>query len=294
MDDVYEETEGILIPRTSPERWKELKVYPLRPDDVFIATFPRSGTTWTQHTVRLLRNGSRDDGVSLDDAVPWLEALGTEKGNTMNLNPNAAEELKSPRSMKAHLPYSMMPGGAPHTTKIKYIYVARNPKDVCVSFWHFSRTQMLKFSKDDTKTPWDKFVTDFMEVKSLGRMYGGWLNHVLEWWKHQDEPNIMFLKYETMKKRPQQTVKDIAKFIGIDDISQGLVETVVDQASFPKMFHNSTVNNRKKEGASVEVTFLRKGLVGDWRNHFTDVQNEQFEEKIVKVLEENGLKFEYI
>lgn len=293
--EVFGITEGVLIPRMSSERWQELKVYPLKPDDLFISCYPRSGSTWTQHIVRLLRNGGRDDGKNLDDAVPWLEVLGTDKGNMMKLNPNAAEELESPRSLKVHLPYNMTPGGEPHTTRIKYIYVARNPKDVCVSFWYFSQSQIQKFSPgNDSSIPWETFFSDFFDVKSFGSIYGGWMNHVLGWWKHRSEPNILFIKYEDMKREPKKTVQTMAEFMmGVENVTQELVEEVVHKSSFSSMWDDPTINKRKKEGASVGVTFLRKGIIGDWKNHFTAEQNAKFEEKVGKVLKENGLEFDY-
>ena len=70
MDDTrfFETVDGVIVPRMTPERREELKAYPLRSGDVFIATYPRSGTTWTQHIVRLLRSGGVDDGTVLDVA----------------------------------------------------------------------------------------------------------------------------------------------------------------------------------------------------------------------------------
>ena len=295
---VFAPTEGVVIPRMSPEQWQALKSFPLQQDDVIISSYPRSGSTWTQHTVRLLRNGGKDDGINLDDAVPWLEVLGTPKGNMMNLNPQAVEQLVPPRSMKTHLPYHMTPGGLPHTTGTKYIYIIRNPKDVCVSFWHFGQTQIKKFQSGDDQSgagpiPWDLFFTDFMEAKNGGSIYGGWLNHVLGWWKHKDAPNILFLRYETVKKEPYKTVQTIAKFMGMKDVTDEYVETVVGNSSFDSMSMNSSVNNRKKDGASFAIQFLRKGIIGDWKNHFTAAQNATFEENFGKIFEENGLLFDY-
>lgn len=39
------------------------------------------------------------------------------------------------------------------------------------------------------------FVFDLFIV-----FYGSWFDHVLSWWKHKDDPNILFLKYEEIKK----------------------------------------------------------------------------------------------
>ena len=120
--DLCQLTEGVLIPCMSPETWQELKVYPLLPDDVILSSYPRSGTTWMQHILRLLRNGGKDDGVNLDDAVTWLEALKAAHGKVLKLNPNEADILPSPRTLKVHLPYQLTPGGLPHTTNIKYYF----------------------------------------------------------------------------------------------------------------------------------------------------------------------------
>ena len=195
----YEVTEGVLVPRMSTESWHELKVYPLRQDDVFLCSFPRSGTTWTANILRLLRNGGKDDRINLDDAVPWLEALRAEHAKVLKFNPNAADQLPSPRIMRVHLPYHLTPGGQPHGTNIKYVYIARNPKDQSVSAWHYNETQLSKYHRGIPST-WDKFFIDFIEAKGVNAVFGGWLSHVLGWWEHRDEPNILFLKYEDMYK----------------------------------------------------------------------------------------------
>lgn len=30
--------------------------------------------------------------------------------------------------------------------------------------------------------------------------YGPWFDHVLSWWKHKDDPDVLILKYEDMKE----------------------------------------------------------------------------------------------
>ena len=291
---IFDFVDGVMVPRMSSERWQKLQKYPLRSDDVIISSFPRSGSTWTQHIVRLLRNGGIDDGVSLDDAVPLLDSLGSVKGNSLKLNPNAADELPSPRSMKVHLPYHMTPGGIPHTTGVKYIYVARNPKDVCVSLWHFNQKEVGKMTGTNWSiSSWDLHLANFMEAKESSGIYGGWLNHVLGWWEHRDAKNILFIRYETMSKEPYKIVQKIAEFMDMKNASQELIETVCKKASFSSMCGNPGVNNRKRAGAREAIAYLRKGIVGDWKECFTDEQNMEFEIQIVRKLKEYDLEFEY-
>ena len=68
--------------------------------------------------------------------------------------------LPSPRLMDSHLPYHLIPKGKDDTTKCKYIYIARNPKDVAVSLYH------LLASLDDEShsgMTWDIFVKCFLQ-----------------------------------------------------------------------------------------------------------------------------------
>ena len=77
------------------------------------------------HTQAFAQRRYRDNGESLDVTVPWLDAVNSEIGRVLKLPLTALEELPSPRMFKVHLPYELTAGGFPHTTKSKYIYLAR-------------------------------------------------------------------------------------------------------------------------------------------------------------------------
>ena len=292
MEPIFEEKDGVVLPRLSPERWEELKNFPLQHDDVFIVTFPKSGTTWVQQIVRLLRNGGQADGVKLDRCIPWLEVLDSALGRLMGYNKEMASssDLLSPRAFKSHFPYAFTPGGLPHTTTAKYIYVMRNPKDVCVSQWH----HVMMMNVDPNLT-WDQHVGQWLSTKAH---YGTWFDHTLGWWKHKDASNILFIKYEDMKVDPHTTVRMIADFIGLRDATEGVIENAVQRSSFASMKKDNSSNYSWKIGPDKLLTkpgsaFIRKGEVGNWKQYFSDEQSKLFDDMFSEKLGDSGLTFQF-
>ena len=174
------------------------------------------------------------------------------------------DKMASPRAFKSHFPYGMMPCGLPSNTPGKYIYVVRNPRDAAVSFFHHYRT--LPFYPH---YEWDEFFEKFLKGDVD---FGEYFDHVLSWWAHKDDDNVLFLKYKDMKKDLPSAVATIAKLIG-QDISKELVEEIAHRTTFENMKKDSTANYewakvRKPTGSD----FMRKGIVGDWKNYFTSEQ----------------------
>ena len=178
LAELSEVRNGYRVARNTPETWEELKQFQLRPDDIFIVTYPKSGTTWMQQIVKLLRNGGQPDDVRLDRAIPWLEALSPDcyYGKVHGYTPEMAtsSDLLFPRAFKSHLPYELVPGGPPHTTPAKYIYVMRNPKDVWVSYWYHQNNTEYKIT-------WDDHVAKILKNEIP---FGDWFDHILSWWRH--------------------------------------------------------------------------------------------------------------
>ena len=56
----------------------EIPEYPLSPDDLYIVTYPKSGTTWTKQIVVLVQRGGEKNESNLISVVPWLEIIGKE------------------------------------------------------------------------------------------------------------------------------------------------------------------------------------------------------------------------
>lgn len=134
-----------------------------RETDCFVTTYPKCGTTWMQQICVLLKQGREDEDVPFDATervhyntkAPWLDMLYPD----WTLEKFA--EMDDPRIFKTHAPFELMPTqrddeGLP--THGSMIYVARNPKDACVSHFHHARA-IHAFNYDGT---WGDFIRRFL------------------------------------------------------------------------------------------------------------------------------------
>ncbi|XP_056418968.1 amine sulfotransferase-like isoform X2 [Hyla sarda] len=250
---------------TSPEVIDDIEHMEIRDDDVFLVTYPKSGTVWAQQILSLIFNEGHRNGteqVVNVNRVPWVEY------NVRNMD---YKSRPSPRLFSSHLPYYLMPRGLKHRMG-KILYVCRNPKDVMVSYYHFIRIlPHLKFTMD-----WETFF----EVFLLGRVQGdSWFDHVRGWYTHKEDFNILIVTYEEMKRDLRSVVKKICKFMGVN-LDEKAIDTVVKRATFKNMKRDPLANYDFVSNEKLDKTkgsFLRKGTVGDWKNIMTVAQSEKID-----------------
>jgi len=283
---LYNVVDGLIVPSIiTQRRVDEMKrMLTLSPGDVVINSYQKSGTTWVQHIVKLLRNSGKEDGKLIPEAIPWLEFDAPQDSPYHR----PIESLTRPIYLKSHMPYELTLGVLPHTTQAKYIYIARNPKDVAVSYYH----HMCAFKIFEFSGSWD----EFFDLYLAGRVpFGSWFDHVLGWWKHKDAENVLFLKYEDLSSNLHEEVQKIARFILTDIPPASVLEEVVKQCSFDSMKENPAANFSWAENSrhSDQPKFMRKGKVGDWRNYFTTEQNVAFDALYAEQMKDSGLEFEF-
>uniref|UniRef100_A0A5F9DFP1 Sulfotransferase n=1 Tax=Oryctolagus cuniculus TaxID=9986 RepID=A0A5F9DFP1_RABIT len=260
---------------------EKLDDFEIRDDDVFVITYPKSGTVWTQQILSLIYfEGHRNRTEKWDtlDRVPFLEY------NIRNVD---IENRPSPRLFASHLPYYLAPKSLKNN-KAKIIYVYRNPKDVLISFFHFSN-MVVKLEASNTL---ENFMEKFLDGKVVGSL---WFDHIRGWYEHKNDFNILFMMYEDMKKDLRSSILKISSFLE-KDLSEEEVDAIVRQATFenmkfiPQANYNSILSNeigtRHNEGA-----FLRKGAVGDWKHHMTVEQSERFDRIFQEEMKDFPLKF---
>ena len=109
-----------------------------------------------------------------------------------------------------------------------------------------------------------------------------------------DANNILFLKYEDMKKDLHQAIETIASFIRYK-LELQMVDSIAEQCTFQSMKENPLVNySWFVDLFPIKIAnFIRKGIVGDWKNYFTEDQNRRFNEEYAKRMSGTLLDFEF-
>jgi len=247
-----------------------------RDGDVFVATYVKAGTTWTQQIIhQLLRQGV--EGGFYGESVPWLEAMASDmlmprESPTWTLESMAA--APSPRYYKTHATVAHLPRGS---GKIKVVYVARNPKDSVVSLFHHAKSKPeFGFTGDFNK---------FCEIFIAGQAENAsWFDHVLQWHQKclQEPESHLFLKYEDMYQDPAAAVRAIATFLEIP-ITEEVLAAVVKNSSISEM----------RQKASIGLNHLRQGGYGNWRTMFTVAMSEFFDDVYRHKMEGSGLTFNF-
>jgi hypothetical protein len=220
------------------------------PDDIFIVTYPKSGTTWLQMILYQLTSDGAMDFAHIDQVSPHLE-------ETMIPRRRKISELQAtPRVVKSHLPYNEIPKGPG-----RYIYGIRNGLDVAVSYHYHA----LKYLSGGRQWPLGQFFGDFM----AGRVpYGSWFEHVAGWLHNEDRLNVLVVTYEELRADLEAGVRRIADFCGIT-IDPAAMPRILERCSFAFMReHDARFSIRERslpKPAVPQTPFIRQGKVGGWR-----------------------------
>lgn len=88
------------------------------------------------------------------------------------------------------------------------VYVARNPKDICVSFYHFLMELKGRFFSGTFENVLDAFIADNL-------LYGPYWDHIRQARQQKDNPNFHMMFYEDMKTDILQELRKLSTFLGL-------------------------------------------------------------------------------
>ncbi|XP_075992913.1 uncharacterized protein LOC142987859 [Anticarsia gemmatalis] len=287
---------------------------PLRPTDIFVGSYQRSGTTWTQELVWLLANDLDyttaanvplvrrypfidmfmtididridevleriyDPSIDKEKIKPFVMMMGTPVSGLLASIPESV-----PRFVKTHLPMSLLNPKLLDTAKM--VYVARDPRDVAVSCFHHAQLFKLAQFKGGFKEFWDIFHKGLYVLCPI-------FEHVKEAWALRDHPNMLFLFYEDLSKDLPASIRKVADFLG-KSLNQEQMDRLCDHLSIENFKNNKSVNFedfRENGMLASSETFIRKGKTGGWREYFDEEMTQQAEQWIADNLRNSDLRY---
>mmetsp|Transcript_8334 Transcript_8334/g.12423 ORF Transcript_8334/g.12423 Transcript_8334/m.12423 type:complete len:303 (+) Transcript_8334:38-946(+) len=249
-------------------------------DTIFISSYPKSGTTWMQNIVYTLIKGSKDapgSHISLDHISNYSPFFEAERTWSINSKMVAQKyrlhhEKLGYRVFNTHLLWEMMPK-AKH---MKYIYIVRNGKDVCLSFYQHLSHQA---DSDCYEGSFEEFVADWCDGKII---FGSWLKHMQSWHKAFNESDVLFLTYQDLVTDIRTSVRKIIAFIQLT-ISDEKLDELLPMFTFAYMRENQDKYMPTSVPWKPDFNFLRKGVVGEGQQRFLD--QPALQEKYQKMLE---------
>ena len=117
-----------------------------------------------------------------------------------------AQKMERPRTLKTHQPLSQMPECL--LDKAKVVFVARNIKDMAVSYFHHY-CLFKPHLKEKGFKPWASLFRQSLISCSPG------LPMMLEAWEKRNHPNMFFTTYEDLKRDFDKEAERLMKFLGV-------------------------------------------------------------------------------
>jgi aryl sulfotransferase len=284
---IYQEKETIVEKeRQRPKTYKtwindstRWAYYHPRVGDIVIATYPKCGTTWMQQIVSLLVFQSPEPRP-IHDLSPWIDCRFMHPVEVMQ---GIIEGQQHRRFLKSHLPFD----GFPQYDQVRYIHVARDGRDACMSFFNhcsaFTAFAYETFDRgaeemgpiprtpNDLRTFWRNWLTKgVMPGATDGFPDLSFFDLETTYWRARQAHNLLLVHYNDLKADLDGEMRRIAEFLEIAPPRE-IWPSLVEAATFEAMKRNGNVilagAEKIFEGGSDR--FLFKGTNGRWRDVLT-------------------------
>ena len=215
-------------------------------NDIMLVSYPKSGNTWVR---ALLCNLVKKDVPlqEMENIVPDIYANTLSKINDAFLF-NGARIIKSHESFR---PYYK-----------RVIYIVRDPRDVMVSYYFFSKKRGYTGSLNN-------FCGDFLDGNIDN--FGTWLQNYSSWLSSK-EIDIIFIKYESLLSDTKLNLEKILSFIGFEASDED-IDRAIAACSLEKLREKEKKegdNWKVMKGSSKDVSFFRSGTSGNWKDDEKD------------------------
>jgi aryl sulfotransferase len=246
--------------------------FPIRDDDIIVATYAKSGTTWTQQIVGQLVF-LVDESVPVAEISPWLDLRVPEKEVKWDLL--AAQTHR--RMIKTHLPLDALV----FSPKAKYLYIGRDGRDVVFSFHHHHTQGNALWYQLLNETPGLVGPPIGPPDPDVRRYFRTWLEqdgfpiwsfweNVATWWAVRELPNVKLIHFARLKADLEGEMRAIADFLDID-VPADRWPLILEHCSFDYMKAHadqvSPLGGAIFDGGG--SSFINKGVNGRWQGVLT-------------------------
>ena len=226
------------------KRWihRHKFVRSIRATDVFLVTYPKSGTMWVGFLLANIMHGMQSPSLNLRTYLKYIPDINALYYGNGDLSEYA--NTPDPRFFSAHAPYD------PAFPRV--LYVVRDPRDVLVSYWH--HTRLVKPS----------FAISFEEfILSDDQWPGLWHEHV-EGWALRKHARVFVMKYEDLLANTVLATKKMLEFLNYP-VDEQVILHAVEMSKFDRM---KSLEQEYGSGQFEESLkgFVRKGQRGSWRD----------------------------
>lgn len=168
--------------------------------DVLVCSYYKSGTNWTMQIAVQIAHRGAAEFEHIHDVVAWPD-MGARARIAVRLDDDGPQRSAPTglRIIKTHLPLDALP----YSPTARYICVVRDPKDVFVSGYHFTRAMILGPLMPTVAAWLDAYLSPDTPI-------GSWAKHVASGWRLRARSNVLFLTYESMRADLPATIDKIA------------------------------------------------------------------------------------
>jgi aryl sulfotransferase len=272
-------------------RWKGFRP---RPDDIVIVTYPKCGTTWMQRIVGLLVFQDPRP-IEILEVSPWIDCRFVEPAEAMLTR---VEGQRHRRFLKSHLPAD----GLPLFDGTRYIHVARDGRDACLSYhnhvssytpWMLSRLDAA--GAEDGSGPYPRVLPD------PGDFFRRWLTRGVppdcdglplmsyfhferSWWRERDRSNVLMAHYADLLADLPGQMREVADFLGIA-VPAALWPKLEQAAGFDAMraIGDTLLGRTGAAFTGGGRTFFNRGRNDRWRGVLPPADLALYEAKLAEL-----------
>lgn len=256
LEDSYFKLYNILI----ETRLRKLMIeFGEKETDIYVVSYPKSGTTLMQMILYQMNSDGNMNFDHIYDVSPWL------RDSARNNTP--VRSAGDRRIIKTHDDYELLKD----LKKAKYIVIIRDCLDVMYSFFIHTIN-------------YEGPVLDFKKFCQLEMPE--WFKFNTEWLQNYNKLTILYINYEDLILNKEMEINRISRFIGID-INKTLMARIIRRTSFQFMKKNEKKFGEQPNTKKIYNRFIRKGLVGEGINKFTDKELAEYRNLATEFLKTN-------